>query len=293
MASSYTTVSAKLGKVKPETKSISREIFDAAKSAGHEIWYMWGMGTSSEHATGRALDFMVRNEKAGDWIRNYIWTHRKRLRLQHVIWEQHITSTVTQPGVRRKMADRGSVTENHMDHVHVLFFGGKYQAPSETKPEAKPPTANKPTKKSNTEVAHDVIAGDYGNEPQRSQKLRAAGYNPAAVQAEVNRLTSGSKPVRKTVSQIANEIIGGKGNWGNGSDRVSALKKAGYDPADVQKEVNRLMTPKGESKPKLSISQVATQVLRGEWGNGDERKRKLTRAGYNYAAVQAEVNRRA
>lgn len=40
-----------------------------------------------------------------------------------------------------------------------------------------------------------------------------------------------------------------------------------------------------------SIQVVAKEVIDGKWGNGDERKRRLTNAGYNAAAVQAEVNR--
>lgn len=286
MAASYATVSAKLGKVKPETKSISKEIFDAAKSAGHEIWYMWGMGSSSEHATGRALDFMVRNEKAGDWIRNYIWTHRKRLRLLHVIWEQHITSTVTQPGARRKMADRGDVTQNHMDHVHVLFFAGSYQKPGGST------VPSTPSKKSNLTIAKEIIAGKggWGNNPVRAQRLHEAGYEPSAVQLEVEKLMKQGDPPRKSIGQIAGEVIAGK--WGNGADRKRNLQSAGYNYDAVQREVNRLLTPKGDSKPKLTISQVASQVIAGKWGNGDDRKRRLTRAGYNYSAIQAEVNRR-
>lgn len=287
MAATYATVSAKLGKVKPETKSISKEIFDAAKSAGHEIWYMWGMGSSSEHATGRALDFMVRNEAAGDWIRNYIWTNRKRLRLQHVIWEQHITSTVTQPGVRRKMPDRGNTTENHYDHVHVLFFGGSYQ-----KPTGSGSGSTKPTTKSVVEIAKEIVAGKggWGDNPIRAQRLTEAGYEPSAVQLQVERLMRKEAPPRKSISQIASEVISGK--WGDGTDRKRKLEAEGYNYDNVQKEVNRLLTPKGENKPKLTISQVATQVERGDWGNGDERKSRLIRAGYNYDAIQAEIDRR-
>lgn len=289
MAASYATVSAKLGKVHSATKSISKEIFDEAKKAGHEIWYMWGMGSSSEHATGRALDFMVRNEKAGDWIRNYIWTHRKRLRLQHVIWEQHITSTVTQPGVRRKMADRGSVTENHMDHVHVLFFSGSYQKPATG---GSGSGSTSPSKKSNVDIAKEIVAGKggWGNNPMRAQRLTEAGYEPSAVQLEIEKLMGKEAPPRKSISQIAGEVIAGK--WSNGDDRKRKLEKAGYNYAAVQKEVNRLLTPKGETKPKLTIAQLATQVINGDWGKGTDRKNRLTRAGYNYSAVQAEVNRR-
>lgn len=36
--------------------------------------------------------------------------------------------------------------------------------------------------------------------------------------------------------------------------------------------------------------QIAIEVLAGQWGNGEERKQKLTAAGYDYAAVQKIVN---
>jgi hypothetical protein len=73
---------------------------------------------------------MSHNNAAGDFVRNYLWTHRKRLRLRHVIWEQRITSTVNQPGKVRLMEDRGNPTANHFDHVHTWHFAGAYQAPS-------------------------------------------------------------------------------------------------------------------------------------------------------------------
>ena len=42
---------------------------------------------------------------------------------------------------------------------------------------------------------------------------------------------------------------------------------------------------------KKTVATLATEVLAGKWGNGDERKKKLTEAGYNYAEVQAAVNK--
>lgn len=112
---------SQVGSIHPATRDKAVEIIKAAQAKGHYIRFVWGMGTSSEHATGLALDIMVNDEAAGDFVRNYVWANRKRLRLRHVIWEQHITSTVTVPGVRRKMADRGSPTENHYDHNHIMF----------------------------------------------------------------------------------------------------------------------------------------------------------------------------
>ena len=41
---------------------------------------------------------------------------------------------------------------------------------------------------------------------------------------------------------------------------------------------------------KKSIDELAKEVIRGDWGNGTERKEKLTAAGYDYAAIQKRVN---
>ena len=39
------------------------------------------------------------------------------------------------------------------------------------------------------------------------------------------------------------------------------------------------------------IRVIASEVLDGRWGDDDDRKRKLTKAGFNYEVVQREVNR--
>ena len=41
---------------------------------------------------------------------------------------------------------------------------------------------------------------------------------------------------------------------------------------------------------KKSVDAIAHEVIRGDWGNGYERKQKLTAAGYDYSAVQKKVN---
>ena len=40
-----------------------------------------------------------------------------------------------------------------------------------------------------------------------------------------------------------------------------------------------------------SVTEIAKEVISGKWGNGVERKQKLTLAGYDYKKIQAEVNR--
>ena len=49
-------------------------------------------------------------------------------------------------------------------------------------------------------------------------------------------------------------------------------------------------TSKDTSTAKKSVATLAKEVLDGKWGNGDDRKQRLTAAGYDYAAVQAKVN---
>ena len=41
---------------------------------------------------------------------------------------------------------------------------------------------------------------------------------------------------------------------------------------------------------KKSIDEIAREVIQGKWGNGTERKKKLTNAGYDYNAIQKRVN---
>ena len=105
---------------------------------------------------------------------------------------------------------------------------------------------------------------------------------------------SGNTPVQpskpnKSVTEIAKEVIAGK--WGNGDDRKNRLQSAGYDFNAVQNEVNRLLSG-APARPTLKpLSEIAKEVLRGEWGNGTDRKNRLESAGYDYDSVQAEVNR--
>lgn len=38
------------------------------------------------------------------------------------------------------------------------------------------------------------------------------------------------------------------------------------------------------------MDEIASEVIAGKWGNGDDRRNRLTTAGYNYSAVQSKVN---
>src|SRR5699024_10970626 len=107
---------------------------------------------------------------------------------------------------------------------------------------------------------------------------RVAGY------ARPKYPSTNSKPNKKTIHDIAKEVIQGK--WGNGDERISRLKKAGYNTSNVQKEVNQIL----KKNSRKSNETIAREVVQGKWGNGQERKNKLTEAGYVYSAIKKIVN---
>lgn len=94
--------------------------------------------------------------------------------------------------------------------------------------------------------------------------------------------------VKKSIDELAKEVISGK--WGNGQDRINRLTKAGYDYAKVQARVNELVSGKSTTPQKKSVDVIAREVIQGKWGNGADRKKRLTDAGYDYAEVQKKVN---
>ena len=61
----------------------------------------------------------------------------------------------------------------------------------------------------------------------------------------------------------------------------------GYSVFD---ENGKKVYPADAPGTKKSIDAIAREVIRGGWGNGDERKQKLTAAGYDYSTVQKKVN---
>ncbi len=141
-------------------------------------------------------------------------------------------------------------------------------------------------------IAREVIRGDWGNGADRKARLESAGYNYIAVQERVNELLYGSNAPSpspsKSVDAIAREVI--RGDWGNGADRKTRLESAGYSYSAVQERVNEILYGSNTSAPSKSIDTIAREVIRGDWGNGQDRKNRLTAVGYNYDAVQKRVN---
>lgn len=140
------------------------------------------------------------------------------------------------------------------------------------------------------ELAHEVIAGKYGNGEARKNAL---GDKYSAVQARVNEILKGGStpaPSKKSNETIADEVI--KGLWGNGQDRKNRLTVAGYDYGSIQSIVNRKLGAGGSTSNRKSNEEIANEVIQGKWGNGADRKARLQNAGYNYSEIQSIVNKK-
>ena len=94
----------------------------------------------------------------------------------------------------------------------------------------------------------------------------------------------------KNLEDIATRVI--RGEFGNGADRKAALEKAGFNYDEVQAKVNELLSGAKEtaSNALKSVDEIAKEVIRGDWGNGAERKEALEKAGYKFEEIQAKVN---
>ena len=96
-------------------------------------------------------------------------------------------------------------------------------------------------------------------------------------------------PTKKSVQEIAAEVWAGK--WGNGAIRKQRLEAAGYNYNEVQRAVEAYKKAPAPAPVKKSNAEIAKEVWTGKWGNGTDRRKRLEAAGYNYAAVQAEVEK--
>lgn len=94
---------------------------------------------------------------------------------------------------------------------------------------------------------------------------------------------------KKSIDEVALAVI--RGDYGVGADRKNKLQAEGYNYDEVQSKVNEILSGKKSESSLKSIDEVAREVIRGEWGNGNERKKRLTDAGYKYIEVQVAVNK--
>lgn len=77
--------------------------------------------STSDHGDRLAADFMLRSNVKGHRVSRFARRHFRQLNITYVIWNQRIWSRERAREGWRRMADAGSATANHKDHVHVSF----------------------------------------------------------------------------------------------------------------------------------------------------------------------------
>lgn len=126
-------------------------------------------------------------------------------------------------------------------------------------------SASKPADDSN-DVLYRVQVGAFSkkeNAETMQKHVKEAGYDSFIVK----------------IDELYKVQLGAFKHKENATKFVSELKYAGFMAYVVT--VN---------DPKKSVDEIAKEVIKGLWGSGEERKKALTDAGYDYAAVQKKVN---
>lgn len=92
------------------------QVYEAVCALFPEVTSFGGLrvGDPLDHGSGNAIDCMI-DSVNGDVLAQWLIDHWKELPLKYIIWEQRISYG----GEWESMADRGSPTQNHYDHVHI------------------------------------------------------------------------------------------------------------------------------------------------------------------------------
>lgn len=111
--------------LQPQTAVFKEEI---ANLFGITFFSGYRPGDSGDHGKGLAIDFIVpESSELGDKIAEYAIQNMASRGISYIIWKQRFyapfDSKYGPANTWNPMPDRGSVTENHYDHVHVSMNG--------------------------------------------------------------------------------------------------------------------------------------------------------------------------
>ncbi|MFT4188530.1 MAG: M23 family metallopeptidase [Aeromicrobium sp.] len=109
--------------------TIEDELQPPLVSVYRAVCHLWpdrtfiGYGDREGHRTGHSLDIMVGPGAEGDAIVAYLQRNAAAFTIDYIIWQQQIWSVARSSEGWRPMADRGSATANHRDHIDVNIAG--------------------------------------------------------------------------------------------------------------------------------------------------------------------------
>ncbi|AUW95699.1 LysM peptidoglycan-binding domain-containing protein [Streptococcus pluranimalium] len=111
--------------LQPQVAAYKEEV---AAKYGITAFSLYRAGSNDDHGKGLAVDFMVPVSSAlGDQVAQDAINNMSSRGISYIIWKQQFYApfdSIYGPAYTwNPMPDRGSVTENHYDHVHVSFNG--------------------------------------------------------------------------------------------------------------------------------------------------------------------------
>ncbi len=121
-------------------------------------------------------------------------------------------------------------------------------------------------------ISYRVQVGAFSkkaNAERKMQAVQAAGFDAFVVSVD---------------GKLWRVQVGAFEEKANAVKLQTQLQRAGFS--------GYVTTLSGEAviEPKKTIGAIAQEVIRGDWGNGSDRQKKLAAAGYDYKAVQLKVN---
>ncbi|AER18543.1 LysM peptidoglycan-binding domain-containing protein [Streptococcus suis] len=123
LSTTTTSTSAYDVGLQPQVAAFRAEV---ANAFGITSFSGYRAGDSGDHGKGLAIDFMVPESSAlGDQVAAYAVANLASKNINYIIWKQRFYApydSIYGPAYTwNLMPDRGSITENHYDHVHVSF----------------------------------------------------------------------------------------------------------------------------------------------------------------------------
>lgn len=161
-----------------------------------------------------------------------------------------------------KPADQGTAVQNRRAGYGVTYYD-KYAGKTTTTP-------------STSGTLYRVQVGAFSKKENADKQL-------AAVQAK------GFDSFITKVGNLYKVQVGAYSVKSNADAQLNRLKAAGFTDAFITTAGAGTVVATTPAATK-TVEELAREVIAGKWGNGDDRKKALTKAGYDYSAVQQAVN---
>jgi hypothetical protein len=291
MAKTYNFNGLAESKMDPDAVRIIKALFAwlATQAWASAIWPGSGWRTgSTEHQSGRAVDIMITSKinqrptsdekTAALRLVDVLVTHGKTLGIQWVLFSRDGEVTWSynlDRGSWKKMGDRGSVSANHVDHIHVYFkTSAKLPAGFTFGSTSTPKVPGLPGTGWDGKTFPGIDAFRDGRKHAAvkvvQERLVAHGYAPGKIDSYWGPKTAAA----------TRRFQQAQGWTGDDAD--------GLPGPDTWARLLAAPKPKGKS-----IAQMAAEIIAGKHGIGHEtRRRSLGIDAATYARVRAEVNRR-